>query len=189
MRRMLLAALVLVVGCSGPLGETTPTSTTLSVAAATEIVSVAVRAAASRLPLVDIVTSASADDPNGLLGQPGQYVARVAWRDERLRPTATRGEAIGVETGGSMERFASAKDLADRKESLEATLGLLVSSEVLFVHGLVLLRLPGTLTPAQAEEVDEALVQGLGPAATTTTASTTPTTARSTRSTRPRRVP
>lgn len=180
MRRWLLVALVVLGACGGAdEGASAPTVTTVDSASTNEVLTVAVRAAAARLPLVDITTSTAADDPNGLLGQPRQYVARVAWRDRRVRPERRPGETIGVETGGSLERFASAADLQDRKQTLEATLGLLISSEVLFAHGLVLLRLPSTLSEQDAAEVDRVLLDGLGAAgAPVTTATTAPVTTR-----------
>jgi hypothetical protein len=101
------------------------------------------------LPIADVVIYDAATDPEGLLGRPGQYVAKATWRDTRVNAA---GPAAGIDAGGNVEVFASGDDLRVREETLDAAGGSSASVEYRYASGLILLRLSPLLAPEQAED-------------------------------------
>ena len=107
-----------------------------------EAVAAAVRA--SGQPISDVVVFTAETDPNKLLGRPGQYIAKVSWRDTRVTsPTDL----------ATIEVFADAASMQSRFTYLDA----IIKSAPLFLQWmyrndarLAILRLPKDLTPDQA---------------------------------------
>ena len=106
---------------------------------------------AAGLPIADPVTFTPETDPNHLLGRPHQYAAKLSWRDARV---ADSGEP-GLDTGGTLEVFASPADRQTRQQYVEALAqASSLFAEYTFANGRLLLRLSSQLTPAQAEEYE-----------------------------------
>jgi hypothetical protein len=95
------------------------------------------------------------DDPNELLGRPGQYIAKVNFIDTTVVDAPI---AYDVAEGGSIEVFES-QDLAqarsDYVQSVTQTVPTLIEYD--FVVGTVLLRLSKSLTPDDAGAYEAAL--------------------------------
>ncbi len=104
---------------------------------------------AAGAPIGTVTVFTAENDPNKLLGRPGQYVAKFNFVDTRLEQP--KGEIVG----GTIESFSNGDDLQRR---LEYVKGISQSSpmfvEYEYTNGLMLLRLSGDLTPEQAEEYD-----------------------------------
>lgn len=110
------------------------------------------------LPIGEIETYTAENDPNELLGRPGQYTGKVTFKDTRLPPDELAGEEFDVANGGSVETFDNEDDAARRQEYLETgTQGIPAFAEYTYREGTVLLRVAGRLTPDQAAEYEEAL--------------------------------
>ncbi|MFF8533234.1 hypothetical protein ACF07B_14940 [Streptomyces sp. NPDC015532] len=111
--------------------------------------------------LTDTVTAEN--DPNHLLGRPGEYTSKVTFSDSWVQASQVTGADPGaVERGGAVELFADASDARARAEYLR---GIAKSSPALdeydYVHGSVLVRVSRYLTPKQAAQY-EAAAAGLG---------------------------
>jgi hypothetical protein len=113
------------------------------------------------------------DDPNKLLGRPGQYTSKANFHDNRLEAPVSRGKCDpvpagapssaepvchdtpkdpGVDDGGSVEFFASAGDAKRRHEYVsKLTEATPPFAEYSYLGGAVLLRLSHELTPSQAK--------------------------------------
>lgn len=101
----------------------------------------------SGLPVSSIVVYTGENDPNRLLGRPGQYTGKVSWHDDRARPHD--------DPESTVELFATFADLDRRAKYLDA----IISSSSLFGQymyrdddRLALLRVPFDLTPDQAPQ-------------------------------------
>jgi hypothetical protein len=111
---------------------------------------------AAGLPIGTVQVYDATNDPNTLLGRPGQYTAKFNFADTRL-------EQLGNDvTGGSIESFANDKDLANRVKYVKAiTESTPIFAEYEYTNGLMFLRLDKGLTPDQAAEYDK-VFQTLG---------------------------
>ena len=104
------------------------------------------------IPVVKEEIYTAETDSNKLLGRPNQYTAKANWADSRLEQSA---EDI---TGGTVEIFNNEADLNARKDYVEKigkAMPMLVQYQ--YQHGLVLIRLDKSLSPAQAAEYEAAL--------------------------------
>jgi hypothetical protein len=106
------------------------------------------------LPIGAVQYYTPANDPNKLLGRPGQYTGKANFRDHR----AQDGSGYDVNNGGSIETFANKGDANRRFRYVEA----ISQSSSLFVEydyleGTVLLRVSHNLTPAQAKAYETRL--------------------------------
>lgn len=113
---------------------------------------------ANGLPIGDSYVFSRADDPDHLLGTPGQYVGKVTFQDARIAQDS-HGTQIGVLDGGCIEVFANLKDADATQQYFESinTDGPVFSTEFDYWHGIVLLRLSSQLTPDQAHAYQDAL--------------------------------
>jgi hypothetical protein len=108
----------------------------------------------SALPIVQTRCYTASDDPNSLLGRPGQYVDRCAWHDERIQdpfPEVTEQDGPPTVIGGSIELFAHPDDAVRRARYLESFDAL--SPEWHWVvpsGGIVLLRVSRQLRRGEA---------------------------------------
>lgn len=108
-------------------------------------------------------TVTAENDPNHLLGRPGEYTSKVTFSDSWVQASQVTGSDPGaVERGGAVELFADAADARARAEYIR---GIAESSPALteydYVHGSVLVRVSRYLTPKQAAQY-EAAAAGLG---------------------------
>ncbi|MDI6712700.1 MAG: hypothetical protein QMD96_05620 [Anaerosomatales bacterium] len=111
---------------------------------------------AAGLPIGKVIVYNAENDPNKLLGRPGQYTEKVSWEDARL-------EQVDPEDpeGGTVEVFARPEDLAARRSYLEqVTKAAPMFQQYMFEAGNVLMRVSFDLTPDQAKQY-EAVLQGL----------------------------
>ncbi|MER6274014.1 hypothetical protein [Streptomyces sp900105755] len=103
-------------------------------------------------------TVTAANDPNHLLGRPGQYTSKVTFSDSRIAASDTEGLDQGdVERGGAVEVFASADDAARRMTYIQSvTKSMPAFAEYDYRHDTVLVRISKFLTPSQAEAYKKA---------------------------------
>jgi uncharacterized lipoprotein NlpE involved in copper resistance len=97
-------------------------------------------------------TVTATNDPNHLLGRPGQYTSKVTFTDTRIKASDVEFTKPGdVERGGAIEVFGSPSDAQTRAKYIQAvTKSLPALAEYDYVHGTVLVRVSHYLTPAQA---------------------------------------
>lgn len=159
------AALAVVVACSAPATSsapsfgaftatpataTPPTATPTVAATRAPLLGDAVAAAvrASGIPVTDLVVFTAETDPNKLLGRPGQYIAKVSWKDPR----------VSTADLATIEVFPDAASLQARFAYID---GIFKSSPMLLQWmyrneaRLALLRLPKELTPDQAKQYED----------------------------------
>jgi hypothetical protein len=147
MLRLLLATLIvsiLMTAC-GPTAPATPTvmPDLNDASAVLEFLK------ARGLPIGETLVYTTETDMNELLGRPGGYMSKVAWRDTRV----PAGDQINVGAGGGVEFYADAAGARQRGEYV-AKLAMKSPqfTEYTMVQGRIVLRLSKALTPAQAEE-------------------------------------
>jgi hypothetical protein len=97
-------------------------------------------------------TVTAANDPNHLLGRPGQYTSKVTFTDTRIKASDVEGTEKGdVERGGAIEVFGDAAGAQARAKYIQAIAKAMPAvAEYDYVHGSVLVRVSHYLTPAQA---------------------------------------
>jgi hypothetical protein len=108
------------------------------------------------LPIAATVVYTAETDPNKLLGHPNQYSGKASWPDSRL-PAPKNLQQIEVSDGGGVE-LCTTIALAQARYDYIVALG---QGSPLFAEdddlpGPILLRLGKTLTPAQAQEYQNA---------------------------------
>ncbi|MFF2078652.1 hypothetical protein ACFVXG_28370 [Kitasatospora sp. NPDC058162] len=99
------------------------------------------------------------DDPNHLLGRPGQYTSKVTFTDTRIKAADVDGEdADSVARGGAVEVFATQADAERRAKYVQDTVKSMPAlMEYDYVKGTVLIRVSKLLTPAQAANYQGAI--------------------------------
>jgi len=107
---------------------------------------VAAAVKASGFPIAELTVFTAETDPNKLLGRPGQYAAKVSWRDTRVTDRYADQATIEV--------FPDSASLQMRFTYIDG----IMKSSPLFLQWmyrndarLALLRLPKELTPDQAK--------------------------------------
>ena len=111
---------------------------------------------AAGLPVGTVQVYDAKNDPNTLLGRPGQYTAKFSFADTRLE------QPEDDVTGGSIESFANDKDLQNRVKYVKAiTESTPMFAEYEYTNGLMFLRIDKGLTPDQAAAYDK-VFQTLG---------------------------
>lgn len=113
---------------------------------------------AAGVPVESVFTVTAENDPNKLLGRPNGYTSKVVITDSRV-PAADRGEPDDVDSGAAVEVFANAAAAQARADYIDAIRksSPILANEYDYVHGPVLLRVTGNLTPDQAKVYDEAM--------------------------------
>lgn len=113
--------------------------------------------AAAGMPIGKIEAYTAENDPNKLLGRPGQYISKANFVDKRINEPMS--DTVDVLNGGSVEVFANEQDAKNRFDYVSniAKAGGMFS-EYDFRDGNVLLRLSHDLTPSQ-EKAYEAAIQ------------------------------
>ncbi|MDQ3864926.1 MAG: hypothetical protein M3317_15775 [Actinomycetota bacterium] len=113
------------------------------------------------MPIGESKAYTAENDPNELLGRPGQYTSKAMFKDTRLGADPIASE-WDVQNGGSVEVFENGDDAIKRREYLEALAKNSGSfNEYAYREGTVLLRLSHCLTPQQAGEYEAALRRAL----------------------------
>jgi hypothetical protein len=110
------------------------------------------------LPIGDTFTYTAENDPNNLLGRPGQYISKVNFKDTRISST-DNGADISVSDGGAVETFANTTDAQKRYTYLQSisTSGNAMFAEYEYIDGVAILRISSQLTPDQAKAYQTAL--------------------------------
>jgi hypothetical protein len=110
---------------------------------------------AAGLPIGDYVVYTAENDPNTLLGRPGQYIAKANFVDTAL---GSGSSLFDIAEGGSIEVFETTELAQGRADYIT---GIIAANPILveydFINGPVLLRVSGVLTPDQAAVYDQAL--------------------------------
>jgi hypothetical protein len=145
-RRALPVALVLVGVLSAPVGAGAHVQNTWKPA---DVIAALKKAG---LPIAASRVYTESNDPNKLMGRPGQYVGKATFHDRRIKDAA-----LSVSNGGSIETFASKSDASVRFKYICA----IAKSSPLFaeydyLEGSVLLRIASDLTPTQAKGYETA---------------------------------
>ncbi|CAM5480642.1 MULTISPECIES: hypothetical protein [Streptomyces] len=101
------------------------------------------------------------NDPNKLLGRPGQYTSKVTFTDSRIAAADVEGlDKDDSLRGGAVEVFGSAGDAKARADYIESvTKSMPALAEYHYLDGPVLVRVSHYLTPQQATEYRSALGQ------------------------------
>jgi hypothetical protein len=115
---------------------------------------------AEKVPSVTLTKAYTAeDDPNKLLGRPGQYTSKTAFADSRVPKEGLPADNTQTEHGGGVEVFPDEAGANARKELIQKlgqSMGGLIA-EYDYVKGGVLVRVSSKLTPDQAKEYETAL--------------------------------
>jgi hypothetical protein len=108
-------------------------------------------------------TVTAENDPNHLLGRPGQYTSKVTFTDSHIKASDVVDSSKGsVDLGGAVEVFADPAAATARAKYIQAvTKSLPALAEYDYVHGTVLVRVSHYLTPTQAAGYKSA-ANGLG---------------------------
>ena len=133
-----------------PTAEPTPTQDAAPTVVAPADAGAAAEALRAANPNITTVTVYDeTNDPNDLIGRPGQYTSAAQLADGR----AAGGE--GIEAGAVIEVFANAQDAQARSTYIQDTLaelGPAFGTEWHHLHGTHLLRVSGTLVPSANDE-------------------------------------
>jgi hypothetical protein len=136
-----------------------PASAATTTAAAVDAAAVTAKLAKAIPGLKQVKAYTAEDDPNHLLGRPGQYTSKTAFTDPRVKAVDVDGQAEdAIIRGGSIEVFATEADAAARAGYLAGVIKALpLALEYDYVvHGTVLIRASKLLTPEQAKALQAA---------------------------------
>ena len=97
-------------------------------------------------PIDNVISYTENDDPNKLLGKPGQYKQKISFADMRLEQ-----QPEDIPVGGSIETFENKKDSQDRIDYLKEVSMESSFSEYSYLFGYILLRLNENLTSDEAK--------------------------------------
>jgi hypothetical protein len=150
-----LAAL-LIVACGGAGGVTSSVDRESSKRSAGQVIK---QLQDAGVPIDASQELTAANDPNELLGRPGQYTGKAFFHDARLpaEKNSLHPELIDSESGGSVEVFASEADAKERADYVRAfTESSGMFAEYSYVRGAAFIRVTGKLTPDQAEVYERA---------------------------------
>jgi hypothetical protein len=164
---VLLVTAVLAAGCAGRAPSTPAASpaakasgsapSVASPAAAVTLTAAQATRALKKhgLPVTSIQIFTAADDPNHLLGRPGEYTSKTEFADTRI--TGEAGQ--GVAAGGSVEVFPGHVGAVRRARYIQTLVQAdpALGAEYDYVAGAVLLRVSGQLTPSQARRYKRVL--------------------------------
>ncbi len=118
---------------------------------------------AAGLPITGNIVITEVNDPNNLIGRPGQYVSKVVFADERAGAPLDES-APSNDAGGSVEVFTDAAGAQARSDYIQrslASLGPVAGTEYHYLAGTALIRVTGALVPSAAAEY-EAAVAAIG---------------------------
>lgn len=170
-------AFIGVVGCGTTTQSTNPSDNTTTTAKTTTTKTAAAKVPAKKkamdakalvaalksagMPIGKTDVYSASNDPNKLLGRPGQYTSKVNFIDTRVKEPVTDG--IEVSNGGSVEVFANQTDAKTRYEYVaKIAKSMPMLNEYDFRDGDVVLRISNSLTPTQEKKYEVALKKILG---------------------------
>lgn len=107
--------------------------------------------AAAGLPLQDVHVYTAENDPNALLGRPGQYIGKANWNDGRH-------PADDPDGANTVEVFADEASMLARRDYIASVTGnnpMLL--QYMQAHRNALVRLDKQVTPEQADEYKRVL--------------------------------
>ena len=145
---------LLMVACGGGDGATSSTDT--SKRSAKQVIK---ELQAAGVPIDASQELTATNDPNELLGRPGQYTGKAFFQDARLpaEKNSIHPELIDAESGGSVEVFASKADAQTRADYVRGiTEGSGALAEYSYLQGAVFIRVTKKLTPDQAKVYERA---------------------------------
>jgi hypothetical protein len=103
------------------------------------------------LPITASRVYTESNDPNKLMGRPGQYIGKANFLDRRIK-----FDQFSVSDGGSVETFANKSDANVRFKYMSAVARTPLFAEYDYLEGTVLLRIASDLTPTQAKAYETA---------------------------------
>jgi len=107
-------------------------------------------------PITEICVFTAENDPNSLLGRPGQYITKASFVDSRAEEVLD--DNIGVSNGGSIETFENTTDAKKRYEYIsEIAKSSPMFAEYDYLSDKVVLRVSKHLTPEQASDYESSL--------------------------------
>jgi hypothetical protein len=110
------------------------------------------------LPIGQVIALTPENDPNQLLGRPGQYTGKTQFEDTRVND----GDSNPLALGGSIEVFANPNDAKRRADYVQAiTTSSSLFAEYSWLVDSVFLRLDNAFTPTQATEYERVLRETL----------------------------
>ena len=115
---------------------------------------------AAGLPIGAYRIYTASNDPNDLLGRPGQYVGKANFQDRRVPASARLGK-FDTSAGGSIEVFASTEDAKRRYRYVRAVTQGMAGAyvEYDYLEGRGFLRLSAHLTPRQVRSYERAFLR------------------------------
>jgi hypothetical protein len=169
----LASAAVLLTGCGGgDENQAQPSSAATNSSATAKTSSEATASPADAAAVLEQLTAAGllitgslviteTNDPNNLIGRPGQYTSKVVFADERTG-VALDETAPSNDAGGSIEVFIDAATAQARSDYIQQTLtslGPAAGTEYHYLAGTALVRVTGALVPSVAAEYEAAAAQ------------------------------
>jgi hypothetical protein len=121
------------------------------------------------IPIGEAINLSAENDPNQLLGRPGQYVNKWRFEDERISRLppgdmtyAQLVEELDVDDGGTVEVFNNAEEAKRRAEYVQSiTMSIPFLNEYSWQVEEIFLRVGKGLTPAQAADYERVLREAL----------------------------
>ncbi|MEU1077061.1 MULTISPECIES: hypothetical protein [unclassified Streptomyces] len=154
-----IAVLLAATGCSSsddkPDSEPNAATSTASSPAKARDAGVVFTSLAAKIPTAKRGATVTAEnDPNHLLGRPGQYTSKITFTDTRIKKADTEGlDAGDVSRGGAIETFTTPDEAQARTKYIQTVIkGMPALAEYDYVHGASVIRVSHLLTPAQAGE-------------------------------------
>jgi hypothetical protein len=149
---VLTLAALLIVACGGDGGEASTTKRSAG--------QVIKQLQDAGVPIDASQELTAANDPNELLGRPGQYTGKAFFHDARLpaEKASLHPELIDADSGGSVEVFASeadAKKRADYVRAITESSGMF--AEYSYLRGAAFIRVTAKLTPDQVAVYESAV--------------------------------
>lgn len=105
------------------------------------------------------------NDLNKLLGRPGQYTSKVAFKDTHVKLAYVNhsGADIAVSDGGSIEVCSTLTDAQNRFKYIQTiSKSSSMFAEYEYIDGNAILRVSSQLDPAQAKAYETAFKQIMG---------------------------
>lgn len=151
-----------VTSASSPKTQSSKTQSAQTKPKSTDATSIVNLLKATGLPISKMVAYTASDDPNKMLGRPGQYTSKVNFVITTAKNPPQPND-IEVSNGGSIEVFANVDDAKTRYTYLAAfAKSVPMLNEYDFRDGDVVMRISNNLTPTQEKKYENSLTKILG---------------------------